>query len=62
MKKRNADRIRNRSKNKEFHGPNQDRKPIQYLSDDWMYRPLLNINTRTDYDGNKIEAEWMSGD
>jgi len=62
MEKRNADRIRNRRNNKKFHGLNKDKKTIQYFDDDWMYRPLLNINTRTNYDGNKIEAEWMSGD
>ncbi len=60
MKERNSDRLGNRRNNKEFHGLNQDKKPIQYINDDWMYRPLLNIDTRTNYDGNKIEAEWMS--
>jgi hypothetical protein len=60
MKERNADRLGNRRNNKEFHGLNQDKKSIQYFNDDWMYRPLLNIDTRTNYDGNKIEAEWMS--
>ena len=27
--------------------------------DDWMYKPILNINTHTNYDGNKINHEWM---
>jgi hypothetical protein len=62
MKERNTNRIGNPGKNKEFHGMNKDRKYIQYFDDDWMYRPLLNIDTRTNYDGNKIEAEWMSSD
>lgn len=26
---------------------------------DWIYKPILKTNTRPDYDGNKIEAEWM---
>ena len=62
MDKRNTSRIGNRRNNKKFHGLNQVNKGIQYFDDDWMYRPLLNIDTRTNYDGNKIEAEWMSSD
>jgi len=27
--------------------------------DDWMYRPILKQNTRTDYDGNQIESDWI---
>jgi hypothetical protein len=26
---------------------------------DWMFKPLLNTNTRTNYDGSKIEQEWL---
>lgn len=60
MAKKNAVRIGNIRSNKEIHGLNQDKK--QYFNDDWKYKPLLNIDTRTNYDGNKIEAEWMSSD
>ena len=28
-------------------------------SSDWMYRPILKTNTRTDYDGNQIEWDDM---
>lgn len=27
--------------------------------DDWMYKPILNLNTHTNYDGNEINHEWM---
>jgi uncharacterized short protein YbdD (DUF466 family) len=36
-----------------------DAKPKPPADDDWMYKPLLNTNTRCDYDGNKINFEWM---
>jgi hypothetical protein len=62
MKEKNTYQIGNRMNYKKFYGLNQDKKLIQNFDDDWMYRPLLNINTRTNYDGNKIEAEWMSTD
>jgi hypothetical protein len=62
MEERNTNRMGNRRNIKKFHRLNQDKKGIQYFDDDWMYRPLLNIDTRTNYDGNKIEAEWMSSD
>lgn len=26
---------------------------------DWMFKPILKTNTRTDYDGNQIEFENM---
>lgn len=26
---------------------------------DWMYKPILNTNTRTNYDGNQIEWSDM---
>jgi transposase-like protein len=34
-------------------------KPIIKNNDDWKYKPLLKTNTSTDYDGNKIDADWM---
>lgn len=32
---------------------NEDNDP------DRMYKPLLRTNTHTDYDNNKINADWM---
>jgi hypothetical protein len=26
---------------------------------DWMYKPLLRTNTKTNYDGNEVRASWM---
>ncbi len=28
-------------------------------NDDWKYKPILNTNTRCNYDGNEIKFEWM---
>lgn len=34
----------------------QNRKQKQEDPDDWKYKPILQTNTRTNYDGNKIEG------
>ncbi len=26
---------------------------------DWMFKPILKTNTKTDYDGSKIDADWV---
>ncbi len=31
----------------------------EIIDPDWMFKPILNINTSTNYDGNKIEQEWF---
>ncbi len=28
-------------------------------NNDWMYKPILNINTRTDYDCNQIDPDLI---
>ena len=38
----------------------QNKNDIDEKNDDWMYKPLLNTNTRTDYDGNRINEAWMT--
>jgi hypothetical protein len=40
---------------------NQDKKNIIDETDpDWIYKPILKTNTHTDYDGNRINEEWMT--
>ena len=40
--------------------PNKKQVEIEEKDDaEWMYKPILKTNTHTNYDGNKIESEWM---
>ncbi len=39
-------------------------KTENYIDDensdpDWMYKPILKQSTHTDYDGGKVEVEYM---
>lgn len=34
-------------------------KTVEKDDPDWMFKPILKTNTRTEYDGNKIDMDWM---
>ena len=37
----------------------KNRRSTKAIDPDWMFKPILNIDTRTNYDGGKIEQEWL---